>query len=72
MSDTPRILTLEQAEAELTEAVYASTRILEDLEHAGLVSGNGHHLRQEIAQLAVNKMRERWKGAPATPKASPA
>lgn len=53
-------LTLEQAENELQKAVYEATAILEKLERAGQVSGNGHHARQKLAQMAVEELRSRW------------
>lgn len=58
--DVPRDLAA--AEAELSNAIYAAARLLEDLEHAGLVHGNGHHMRQAVAESAVELLRERWTG----------
>jgi flavin-binding protein dodecin len=52
----------EAAEAALSNAVYQATRSLEDLEHAGLIRGNGHHMRQAAADHAVMMLRERWTG----------
>ena len=53
-------MTLEEAIAQLTSAVYQATRLLEDLEHSGQLTGNGHHARQTIAQAAEKELRERW------------
>jgi hypothetical protein len=65
MRETPT--TLEAAEAQLSNDVYAASGLLEDLENAGLVMGNGHHLRQAVAAFAVAKLRERWKAQIAPP-----
>lgn len=59
--------TLEAAEAQLSTAVYAACRLLEDLENGGLVRGNGHHLRQAVAAFAVEKLKERWQAPVAAP-----
>lgn len=53
-------MTLQDAEAELSKRVYAATRLIEELEFAGHVRGNGHHIRQEIAAFAVKLLREQW------------
>ena len=63
-------MSLEEAEVLLSNAVYDAANIVERLEHAdtkpgmfysGKVSGNGHHVRQEIAAGAVKVLRERWR-----------
>lgn len=59
--------TLEEAEARLSTAVYAATRLFEDLENAGLVGGNGHHLRQAVATFTVEKLKERWQAPVVAP-----
>ncbi len=53
---------LASAEVALSNAVYAASRQLEDFEHAGLVNGNGHHMRQTVVQAALELLRERWIG----------
>lgn len=53
-------MTLKDAEAELSNAVYAATSLLERLEGVGRLVGNGHHARQKIAQMAVEELRSRW------------
>ena len=60
-------MTLEQAEAEITNAVYDAARIIEALEYKGKIRGNGHHIRQEIAGMAKKLMNERWIETRATP-----
>jgi len=56
-------MTLKEAEAEVSKAVYAATKIFEDLEAQGVILGNGHHARQKLAALAVEDLRSRWKGS---------
>jgi hypothetical protein len=56
-----KALTLEQAEAELSNRVYAAALFIEELEGAGKVFGNGHHAAQQVAQAAVNNLRHRWR-----------
>lgn len=56
----PVQLTLEEACSQMSNAVYASTALFEQLEGAGLIFGNGHHARQLVAQFAVKEIRERW------------
>ena len=50
-----------QLEAELSNRVYAAALLLEQMEHAGLIFGNGHHKAQRIAKCAVEEMRTSWK-----------
>lgn len=57
-----RVMDIDAAAAELSNAVYASTGFLEELEYAGKLRGNGHHARQEVAEAAVKVLRERWEG----------
>ena len=56
----PRTMTLKDAETELSAQVYKATAILEQLESAGLILGNGHHMRQALAENAVELLRKRW------------
>lgn len=58
-----RALTLAAASARLANEVYAATALLERLQSAGLLSGNGHHARQKAAAAAVEELRARWLGA---------
>lgn len=44
----------------VSNQVYAATALLEQLEAAGLLSGNGHHVRQKIAQVAADEVNARW------------
>lgn len=59
-SEKLREMTLSDAENAISKSVYAATQLIEQLEYAGRIRGNGHHLRQEIAEFAVKLMRERW------------
>jgi hypothetical protein len=59
-------VTLEDASAEISKLVYESTRLIECLEFCKAndggkrIRGNGHHLRQEIAEFAVKLLKEQW------------
>lgn len=50
-----------KAEAELSNALYWASAILEQMENKGLLLGNGHHARQAIAQFGVAELRSRWR-----------
>ena len=50
----------EEASVSLSNSVYEATALIEKLEHAGKVSGNGHHIRQKIAEYAAQVLRDRW------------
>ena len=60
-------VTLEQAEADLSNAVYRAALLFERWEYAGLVRGNGHHAAQAVARTAVEELRSRWIEADRTP-----
>lgn len=51
----------EELEIELSNRVYEAARLIEQLEHVGLVLGNGHHAAQSIAEFAVKELKSRWK-----------
>jgi hypothetical protein len=51
----------ETAKAELEGKVYEAASYFENLEHKGLIYGNGHHAAQEIAAYAVECLKQRWK-----------
>lgn len=53
-------MSLEDAQASISAAVYAATALLEVLEHAGKCSGNGHHARQVLAGMAEAELASRW------------
>lgn len=53
-------ITLAQAKVELEQRVYKAALYLEELEHAGAVYGNGHHIAQRIAHSATNELVQRW------------
>jgi hypothetical protein len=55
-----KALSCEDAEAAITTAVYEATRLIETLEHAGRLSGNGHHARQKLAELSRQELASRW------------
>ena len=58
----PKTMDLATAKVEVSNAVYEATRLIEDLEHTGKVLGNGHHIRQRIAQFAVDELTRSWAG----------
>jgi len=58
----PVQMTLEEAMAFISNRVYEATAIIEQLEGAGLISGNGHHARQKLAGLAAEEIKKRWLG----------
>ena len=51
----------EDWETEACKAVYNAALILEKAEHAGLMWGNGHHAAQEVAEVAVKRLRKDWR-----------
>lgn len=58
----PVQMTLEQAAARISNEVYNATALVEQLEGAGLIRGNGHHIRQKMAAMCEELFRERWNG----------
>ena len=56
----PVTMTLEEAKTELSSAVYTATALIEQLEGAKLINGNGHHHRQEIARFATELLVKMW------------
>lgn len=59
--DDLRAMTLDEAKTELSNAVYAAALLIERLENAGKVNGNGHHAAQHIAKLACDELESRWR-----------
>lgn len=60
---TPEQLTnmsIEDACCHLANAIYKASALIEQLERAGKVSGNGHHARQTLAKQATEELRCRW------------
>lgn len=55
-------MTLETAQRAIENCVYEATALIEKLEHAGKVRGNGHHARQKIAEEAKDELTRRWTG----------
>lgn len=51
-----------QIEAELSNRVYEAALLLEQMEHAGRIGGNGHHKAQRVAEAALKEMRQAWNG----------
>lgn len=63
-------MSFRDAEAELINAIYEASAIVERLEYAdtqpgkfysGKVTGNGHHKRQRIAAFAAAVLRQSWR-----------
>lgn len=52
-------VTLETAVAEIENAVYEASSLLERLEGVGRLLGNGHHARQKVAAFAAKELKER-------------
>ena len=50
----------EDLAAEVSNIIYEKTRVFEDLENAGVLSGNLHHLRQKFAELAEEEILARF------------
>ena len=55
-----RNMTRESAEHLVEHVVYTATRIIENLEMAGKLHGNGHHMRQKLASIAKKMVHNRW------------
>ena len=60
MSDDLKTISLEDAQHRLGNLVYEAASLVEKLEQAGRVLGNGHHARQKIAQFAKDDLARRW------------
>ena len=54
-------MTLDRAISEIGNAVYAACGMYEELEFAGSVVGNGHHMRQYAAEAAMKILFKQWK-----------
>lgn len=52
--------TIESASATIKNEIYAAASFFEDLEDAGKIRGNGHHMRQHLAQDAADMLADRW------------
>lgn len=48
-------------EAELSNRVYAAAILLEKMENAGRIVGNGHHKAQTVVARAIEEMRFAWR-----------
>ena len=51
---------LEDAQHAIENCVYEATALIEQLEQAGKVGGNGHHCRQKLAAAAKDEVAGRW------------
>ena len=51
----------EDVETFLGNKVYEACAIIEKLEGLGMIIGNGHHARQEIADYAIKILKLRWR-----------
>lgn len=67
LPDPQRNPTLEQAVADMGNTIYASSGLFEDLENAGHIRANGHHLRQQLAEYAQKLLRDAWAKPDDTP-----
>jgi hypothetical protein len=48
-------------EADVQNNVYqAAVQLFEFLEHRGLITGNGHHMAQDVAAYAAELLSSRW------------
>lgn len=45
--------------------------MIEAMEQMGLLDGNGHHMRQQVAEFAEQLVRDRWISRPATEDGEP-
>ena len=52
----------EAVEAEIIKTIYQAALIFEKLEANGLISGNGHHVAQKMAETARLELEKRWNG----------
>lgn len=59
MPQDAKQLTLEYIEEQLSNEVYKAALWFESAECAGLIHGNGHHMAQQLARDAVERLRER-------------
>ena len=55
-----RDASLEDVQEVIERLFYQAGMIWERLEHRGLISGNGHHMAQELQRQQVALLMERW------------
>jgi hypothetical protein len=53
-------MTMEHATTAICNAIYETALFYERLEGAGKITGNGHHMAQELASVAAAMLRDRW------------
>lgn len=57
--------------SQISNSVYQATDMIEAMEQMGLLDGNGHHMRQQVAEFAEQLVRDRWISRPATEDGEP-
>jgi hypothetical protein len=55
-----RVMSLREAQVELSNRLYEAAQLVELLEYAGKVRGHGHHMRQQLCKAAEDLLAERW------------
>lgn len=55
-----RKISLKEAKDDLSNAIYAAARHIEEFEYLGKIRGNGHHQRQKIAEFAAKMLEDNW------------
>ncbi len=60
MNEKLKAMSLKDAQLQIERKVYEATRLLEELERAGKIRGNGHHMRQRLAGYAKTLVKDRW------------
>lgn len=53
-------MTKEDAKRLLSISVYQATSLIDKLEGAGKIRGNGHHARQKLSAYAEEEVEGRW------------
>ena len=66
-----REMDLEQTLAFVGNAVYQVATVLERLEDADRIQGNGHHMAQELSARAQGEVIERWRDRDEVARLSP-
>jgi len=51
---------LQEVEEALQRFFYQAGLVWERLESRGLISGNGHHMAQKLAEAQVAELKDRW------------
>ena len=53
-------ITLDQAQRVLMNKIYEASALMEQLELAGRINGNRHHMKQKLSQVAEKMLADRW------------